>query len=127
LKGELKITDQTAALGKNGLQMFHRVAERIGLGTGWGLLSAIQLRADFRQPAAQPQQQVINRFQRKRQAQFLGGGSDVGVGQQVNQEFAQQDGADRMARENVGQKDRKRASASPTQSAIGAKDPLASG
>lgn len=68
---------------------------------------------------------MINRFQRKRQAQILNGGFEASVGQKLNQEFAQQDGPDGVARQNVGQKDRKCFSATAAVAAIRTKDPLA--
>jgi hypothetical protein len=127
LKGELKIADQIRTAREDRLEMFDGVAERIGLGTGRGFLLGREPGAQVGQPMAQPLQEVINRFQGKRQAQPLDGGFNAGVGQQLDQEFAQQHGADSVARQNVRQEDGESASASAALSAVGAKHPLAPG
>ena len=107
--------------------MFDGVAERIGLGTGRRFVPAREPGAQVGQPPAQPLQEVINRFEGKRQAQSLGGGFDTGLGQQLNQELGQPHGANGVARQNVRQEDGKSASASAALPAIGAKNPLPPG
>jgi hypothetical protein len=125
LKRELKLADQTEALGKNSLEMFDGLQERIGLGTVRRFLPAAQSTTKRVEPLAQPLQQVINRFQGKRQAQRLGGGFDTGIGHKLDQKLAQQRSADGVARQHVSQKNRKRLSATAAPAAIGTKDPLA--
>ena len=125
LKGELKIAHRTEALRKDRAQMFHGVAERIGLKSGRGFLPEAQTGAQFRQTAAQTLQEMINRLQRKRQTQFLGGSFDADIGQQLKQEPAQQRGADGVAWQNIRQKNRKSLAATAATEAIGTKDPLA--
>ncbi len=82
---------------------------------------------DLRQASAQPLQKVINRFQRKRQAHGLRRGFDGGLGQAPDQKLAQERGVDCVARQNVGQEDRKRFSTTAATAAIRTKDPLATG
>ena len=105
--------------------MLDRLAERVRVGTAWGFLPAAQPAANVRQPVAQPLQQMIDRFQGKRQAQILNGGFDASVGQKLNQEFAQECGPNGVARQNFGQEDRKCFPATAATTAIRTKDPLA--
>ena len=125
LKRKLKIAHRTEAFGKYQLEMLDRLAERIRVGTGWGFLPVAQPAANVRQPLAQPLQQMIDRFQGKRQAQILNGGFDANVGQILNQEFTQQCGPNGVARQNVGQEDRKGFSTTTATTAIRTKNPLA--
>jgi hypothetical protein len=125
LKQQLKIAHRTEAFGKYRLEMLDRLAERIRVETGWGFLPAAQPAANVRQPVAQPLQQMIDRFQGKRQAQILNGGFDASVGQKLHQEFAQECGPNGVARQNFGQEDRKCFSATAATTAIRTKNPLA--
>ncbi len=106
--------------------MLEGVAEWIEPRTGWGFLLAAQPGADLRQAAAQPLQEMINRFQRKRQAQILNRRFDASGGQKLNQKLGQKRGGDGMAWQNISQKNRKSFSAASTATAIRAKDTLAS-
>lgn len=101
LKEELKLADGTEVAGANGLQMFHRLPEWIGMRTGGRCSPIKQPAPNLGQALAQALQEVINRFQGERQAQFLSRRFDAGDGQQLNQELAQQNGADRVARQNI--------------------------
>ncbi|HET8667384.1 MAG TPA: hypothetical protein VFM10_05340 [Terriglobales bacterium] len=105
--------------------MLDRLTQRVRVGTGWGFLPAAQPAANVRQAVAQPLQQMIDRFQGKGQTQMLNGGFDASVGQELNQEFAQECGPNGVARQDVGQEDRECFSATAATAAIRTKDPLA--
>ena len=125
LKRKLKIAHRTEAFGKYRLQMLDRLAEGVRVGTGWGFLPAGQPAANVGQAVAQPLQQMIDCFQGKGQAEIFNDGFDASVDQKLNQEFAQERGPNGVARQDVGQEDRKCLSATAATTAIRTKDPLA--
>jgi hypothetical protein len=118
LKDELKLAKRAEVVGANGLQVFHGLQEWIGMQTGARPLPAKQPAPNIGQAVAHPSQEVINRFQGERQAQFMRRRFDASVHQQLNQELAQQGCADRVAWQNIGQENRKRLSTTAATTAI---------
>jgi len=125
LKVELIIGAGTVALGKEAAQMFHRLEERIGLRTGRGLLLPAERRAHRRQAPSQPVQQMVKGLQRKRRGQRLDRCFDGTTGQQAIEQPPQPRPPHRMARQHVGQEDRKAPPTAAPPAPVAAPHPLA--
>ena len=87
---ELKINRRTRAAGKDGLEMFHRLQQRIGMPADRGRLLATKPRPQRIQLATQSAPQAIHRFQRNRQPQFFGRGLERKSSQQFHQPLPHQ-------------------------------------
>jgi hypothetical protein len=127
LKTDLKPRHRTGLAGKDQLQMFHGLQQRIGLATGGRFQLAGQPGAHGIQALAQAGEQMISRLQCKQPGQRLRRRFDGSTGEPLAEQLPQERRADRVAREHLGQEEGKRASAAAALAAIGTKDPLAPG
>lgn len=127
LKMQLKLSRRTPAVWKDGLEMFHRLKERIGVRADGWFLFATKLRSQQVQTALQTAPQTINRFQGKRQPRFFSRRLDRSVGQQPAEQLPQPHRSERVTRQNIGQENAKGAPAAPTLAAVGTKNALATG
>lgn len=126
LESELKLAHWTEGVHEEPLQMFDRLQQRIGLRTLGRRPASAQGRAHLIQALAQPVQQMINRLQSQRLTQRRDHGLDAGLAQPLDQQLPQPRGGEAMARQDVGQKNGKGASAAAALAAVGTKDPLTS-
>ena len=115
----------TALGGEHGLEMFDRVQPWIGLGAGRRRLFAAKPRAPVVQPPTQPAPEAIHRLQRKRQAQLVRRRLEGKTGQQFQEPGPHQRSGHGVTRQNLSQKNGKRAPATAAAAAIGTKHPLA--
>ena len=111
-------------MGEHRLQMFHCVRQRRRELAGWSWLAAAEATADDIQPPAQSLEQVIDRFQRKRQAQGFGAGFDGLAIEQLNQQRPQQRRGHSVAGKSLSQKNREGSTATNALPAIGTEHPL---
>jgi len=104
---KLKVGYRTKALRKEPAQMLDRLEQRIGLGTVPRLLHSPELGTHCRQLLAQPVQGMIERLQRKGQSQRFRRRFD-GTPRPPSVEQSPQPGPrDGMARQHLGQENRK--------------------
>lgn len=125
LKLKLKISRWNRTARKDGLEMFHRLQDRLGL-RAWGRgLSAAEPDPHRSQTLFQFPSQAINRFHRKGHPQFFHRCLEGKSGQQIDQPWPHQRSGQSVSRQNVRQEQGKGASAPTALSTIGAIHPLA--
>ena len=105
--------------------MFDCLQKRVALGTVGRLPSPPQAAPNLLKAMAQALDQMIKRFQPEGQPQAFMAGLERGRRKQRLKHFPEQRRADRVARQHVGQEQRKRFAATAPLPAIGTKDPLA--
>ena len=125
LKTKLKISRWTGAAGQDGLEMIEGLAQGIGVHTGRRGCFPIKPGAPHRHPPTQSAPQPVDRFQRKGQPQLFRRRLEGKPGQHFGQPRPHQRSPQGVTRQDVGQKEGKRASASAAPSAIGTIHPLA--
>lgn len=124
LEVQLKGCGRTGIPRKYSLKMFEGLEQRDDLMSGGRRLFAAEPGTQIIQPVLQFASQPTHRLQRIRQAQFFGGALEGEPGQELEQPRPQPRGPDGMAGQHVSQEEGKRAPATATPAAIGAKDPL---
>lgn len=124
LKMKLEGGRRTALCGEHGLEMFDRVQQWIWLCAGRRRLFAAKPRAPVVQPPAQSATEAIHRLQRKRQAQLVRRHLAGKTGQQFQEPEPHQRSGHGVTRQNLSQKNGKRAPATTAPPAIGTKHPL---
>jgi hypothetical protein len=125
LKMQLKIHRRTLTAKEDGLEMFHRLQQRLGLRALGRGLSAAEPGSHRIQASLQFPLQAIKRFQCKRQPHCFGSGFQRKSRQQLHQPLPHQRGRQRMPWQNPRQKKGKGAPTTAALSAVGAKHPLA--
>ena len=122
---ELEGGQRRSVAGEDRAQVFDGLPQRIGVRARRSGLPLAQADPQHVQPLAQPPSNPITRFECERQAETFGGRLHRSAGQTPQQELPKQRGRERVARQHVGEMQRKRLAATAALAAIGTKNALA--